>query len=172
MTGLERNADVVTLASYAPLFAHVDAWQWSPDLIWVDNLNVYGTPSYYVQKLFSTNKGTHILPFTENGKAISGADSLFASAVWDENSKEVILKVTNAGSVAVSHLVKLAGVKKIEALSRIERMQSDDLETVNSIEESKKLSPKTSEAKIDAKKKSLTLELPAKSFSVYKIKVL
>ena len=172
MTGLERNADVVTLASYAPLFAHVDAWQWSPDLIWVDNLNVYGTPSYYIQKLFSTNKGTHILPFTENGKAIAGADSLFASAVWDENSKEIILKVTNAGSVAVSHSVKLSGVKKVESLSQVERMQSDDLETLNSIEESKKLSPIKSEAKLDAKKKSLTLELPAKSFSVYKIKVL
>src|SRR5690606_15622434 len=41
LTGLERNGDVVTMASYAPLFGHVDGWQWSPDLIWVDNLNVY-----------------------------------------------------------------------------------------------------------------------------------
>ena len=52
MTGLERNADVVVMSSYAPLFAHVDAWQWTPDLIWCDNLNIYGTPSYYVQKMF------------------------------------------------------------------------------------------------------------------------
>jgi alpha-N-arabinofuranosidase len=44
MTGLERNADLVHMASYAPLFAHVDAWQWTPDLIWFDNLNAYGTP--------------------------------------------------------------------------------------------------------------------------------
>ena len=57
MTGLERNADVVRMASYAPLFAHVDGWQWTPDLIWVNNLQVYGTPNYYVQKLYSTNKG-------------------------------------------------------------------------------------------------------------------
>ena len=39
MTGLERNADIVQMCSYAPLFAHVDAWQWRPDLIWFDNLN-------------------------------------------------------------------------------------------------------------------------------------
>ena len=60
MTGLERNADVVRMASYAPLFAHVDAWQWAPDLIWFDNLRSFGTPSYYVQKIFGTNTGTRI----------------------------------------------------------------------------------------------------------------
>src|SRR5699024_4346219 len=67
MTGLERNADVVVMASYAPLMAHVDGWQWTPDLIWADNLTSYGTPNYYVQKLFSTNKGTHVLPMLLNG---------------------------------------------------------------------------------------------------------
>src|SRR5690606_37181502 len=46
LTGLERNADVVVMASYAPLFAHADGWQWTPDLIWVNNLNAYGTPNY------------------------------------------------------------------------------------------------------------------------------
>ena len=58
MTGLERNAEVVTMCSYAPLFAHSEGWQWTPDLIWFDNLKSYGTPNYYVQKLFSLNKGT------------------------------------------------------------------------------------------------------------------
>src|SRR5262245_62091097 len=62
MTGLERNADVVRLASYAPLFSHVDAWQWTPNLIWCDNLRVYGTPNYYVQKLFSLNRGDFVVP--------------------------------------------------------------------------------------------------------------
>ncbi|RYY14557.1 MAG: alpha-L-arabinofuranosidase, partial [Cytophagaceae bacterium] len=55
MTGLERNADVVGMASYAPLFANVDAWQWTPNLIWFDNLNAYGSPSYYVQQLYALN---------------------------------------------------------------------------------------------------------------------
>ena len=53
MTGLERNADMVYMASYAPLFAHAEGWQWTPDLIWFDNLRSYGTPNYYVQKLFA-----------------------------------------------------------------------------------------------------------------------
>lgn len=64
MTGLERNADVVRMASYAPLFAHADAWQWTPDLIWCDNLRIYGTPNYYVQQLFSLNRGDVVLPTT------------------------------------------------------------------------------------------------------------
>ena len=54
MTGLEHNGDVVQLASYAPLFAHVDAWQWNPNLIWFDNLRSFGTVNYYVQQAFST----------------------------------------------------------------------------------------------------------------------
>ena len=70
LTGLERNADVVRMASYAPLFANADAWQWTPDLIWVDSLSVYGTPSYYVQQLFSRNRGDAVLPV-----ALSGAEA-------------------------------------------------------------------------------------------------
>ncbi|HYG21748.1 MAG TPA: alpha-L-arabinofuranosidase C-terminal domain-containing protein [Verrucomicrobiae bacterium] len=62
MTGLERNADVVTMSSYAPLFGHVDAWQWTPNLIWADNLRVQPTPNYYVQQLFSVNRGEMVLP--------------------------------------------------------------------------------------------------------------
>lgn len=62
MTGLERNADVVQMASYAPLTAHIDAWQWTPNLIWADNLRSYGTPSYYVQQLFMHHRGDRVLP--------------------------------------------------------------------------------------------------------------
>ena len=61
MTGLERNSDVVVMSSYAPLFARSDSTQWAPDLIWFDKTKVYGTPSYYVQKLFSTYRGTTYL---------------------------------------------------------------------------------------------------------------
>lgn len=66
MTGMERNADVVRLASYAPLFAHVDGWQWTPDLIWVDNLRVLLTPNYYVQQLFSRNRGDVVVPVSSD----------------------------------------------------------------------------------------------------------
>ena len=75
MTGMERNADVVYMASYAPLFANTDAWQWTPDLIWVDNLHIYGSPDYYVQKLFSLNKGTNVVSLLQNGQPVAGEDS-------------------------------------------------------------------------------------------------
>ena len=67
MTGLERNADLVRMSSYAPLFAHVDAWQWTPNLIWFDNLRSFATPNYYVQQLFAANRGDTVLPVTRDG---------------------------------------------------------------------------------------------------------
>jgi len=67
MTGLERNADVVVMAAYAPLLAHADAWQWTPNLIWFDNLRVVRTPNYYVQQLFSLNRGDVVLPVRVDG---------------------------------------------------------------------------------------------------------
>ena len=53
LTGVERNADVVVLASYAPLFARLGFTQWAPDMIWFDGETSYATPNYYVQKMFS-----------------------------------------------------------------------------------------------------------------------
>ncbi|NLY43954.1 MAG: DUF1080 domain-containing protein [Clostridiaceae bacterium] len=62
MTGLERNGDIVELASYAPLFAKENATQWTPDMIWFNNTDVYGSPTYYVQKMFSRNMGDVTIP--------------------------------------------------------------------------------------------------------------
>lgn len=98
MTGLERNADIVHMATYAPLFAHVEGWQWRPDMIWFDNLNSVCTVSYYVQQLFATHKGTNVLSLTMNKKPVTGAEGqngLFASAVCDKNKNEIIVKVVN-----------------------------------------------------------------------------
>ena len=96
MTGLERNADVVEMATYAPLFAHVEGWQWRPDAIWYDNLRKFNSCAYYVQQLYSLNKGTNMLTLTMNGKPVAGnpdQNGLFASAVFDKNTNEVIVKV-------------------------------------------------------------------------------
>lgn len=62
MTGIERNSDLVLMASYAPLFANVNYKRWNPDLICYDSSRQYGLPSYYVQKLFSQNRGDVVLP--------------------------------------------------------------------------------------------------------------
>ncbi|MFV0591585.1 MAG: alpha-L-arabinofuranosidase C-terminal domain-containing protein [Draconibacterium sp.] len=112
MTGLERNADVVQLATYAPLFAHVDAWQWKPDMIWFDNLNVVRTPNYYVQQMYAQNTGTNVLPITRNGKIISGKDGLYASACVDKNTSELIVKVVNASAEIQDVTISLKGLNK------------------------------------------------------------
>jgi alpha-L-arabinofuranosidase len=62
MTGMERNSDVVVMSSYAPLFANVNDKKWNPDLINFNATDVYGTPSYYVQEMFSRNRGDVVLP--------------------------------------------------------------------------------------------------------------
>lgn len=95
MTGLERNADVVYMASYAPLFGNVNAWQWRPDLIWFDNLKSAATPNYYVQKMFSTNAGTDVVSALADGKPLAGQDSLYASACIDSKTSELIVKMVN-----------------------------------------------------------------------------
>ena len=66
MTGLERNADIVAMACYAPLFAHWNNQDWTPDLIYFNGTNSYGTPSYYVQQMFAQNRGDVVLPTTVN----------------------------------------------------------------------------------------------------------
>lgn len=66
MTGLERNADIVSMASYAPLFANLNNKNWNPDLIYFNNSQVYGTPSCYAQQMFSVNRGDEVLPLTLN----------------------------------------------------------------------------------------------------------
>ena len=89
MTGLERNADVVHLTSYAPLMAHKDAWQWAPDLIWFDNLSSHGTVNYYVQKLFANNKGTNVLKVSSNGANVIGQEEIYATAAIDSEKDEI-----------------------------------------------------------------------------------
>ena len=112
LTGLERNADVVRMASYAPLFANTEAWQWTPDLIWVDSLHVSRTPNYFVQQLFSCNRGDEVLPAEISE---SPTPRLFASAVHDDKTGEVILKVVNGGASPVTLTVNLASTAKVDA---------------------------------------------------------
>ena len=141
ITGLERNADVVRMASYAPLFAHVDAWQWTPDMIWFDNLRSYGTPNYYVQKLFSTNKGTQILPVLLNGSPKNGQQNLYASASFDKPAAEVVLKVVNAAASPREVRINLAGSRAVSSRSKAYVLASADLKSENSFENPSNVSP-------------------------------
>ncbi len=170
MTGLERNADVVKMASYAPLFAHVEGWQWTPDLIWFDNLNSYGTPDYYVQQLFASNKGTNVVAITSNNETLKGKDSLYASAATDAATNELILKIVNTSSQSVSKQININSKKKFTQTASISTLQSNNLDAVNSIEAPKNVSPQTTEA--DVKNKQLNLSLSPYSFTIVRVKML
>ena len=169
MTGLERNAAVVTMSSYAPLLAHVDAWQWTPDLIWFDNLHSYGTPNYYVQKLFAVNKGTQVVPITLNKDVVAGQDGLYASACIDKNKNELIIKLVNVSSQEKNNEINLVGAKRTSAKIIETILQSDDLEKCNSIDDPTALSPV--EQTIDMKGNLLKIKLKPYSFTVLRINI-
>ncbi len=103
-TGLERNADVVTMSSICASLAHADAWQWKPDLIWFDNLRAYGTPSYYVQQLFSRNRGDVVLPvelqLPEASRDPQG--SAIGVGTWNTQAEFKDIKVTRDGRTLYS----------------------------------------------------------------------
>ena len=170
MTGLERNADVVTMASYAPLFAHADGWQWTPDLIWVNNLQSYGTPDYYVQKLFSLNKGNKVVPITLNNDAVAGQDSLYATASIDTVSKELIIKLVNASAKPQSNTLLIEGIKKWAPQATLTVLRSDELYSVNSFSDPQKIAPV--ESVISTKGKQIQLVAAGYSLSVVRIKLL
>ncbi|WP_201985946.1 alpha-L-arabinofuranosidase C-terminal domain-containing protein [Hymenobacter rubidus] len=167
MTGLERNADVVSMASYAPMLAHVDAWQWTPNLIWFDNLHAYGTVNYYVQQLFSQNKGTTMLPVQLPNGAKNGTDNLFASAVADDAAGELVVKLVNYSAIPRAVTLNLAGAKKMGKVGRAQVMASDDLNTQNSLQEPRKLAPQTSAFPVAGTTVSYTLA--PNSFTVLRV---
>ena len=170
MTGLERNAGKVSMASYAPLFAHIDAWQWAPDLIWVNNLQAYGTPDYYVQQMYSLNKGNKVLPITLNNNVVAGKDSLYATACLDTVSNEVIVKIVNASRNVCAQSIVLEGVSKISNQAKITVMQSNDLYATNSFDTPLNVSPK--ESVINIKGKKIPVVAAPYSFSVVRVKIL
>jgi alpha-N-arabinofuranosidase len=169
MTGLERNADVVYMCSYAPLFAHVEAWQWKPDLIWFDNLKSFGTANYYVQKMFSNNKGTDVLPILKTNKPMEGQDGIYASAALDKNSNEIILKLVNSSEKAQTVNIILEGTKKLMSKARMTVLKSENIDAVNSLEQPALISPAEKELRINGKTANPVLE--PNSFTVLRIKI-
>lgn len=174
MTDIERNADVVDMATYAPLFAHVDGWQWRPDMIWYDNTRMFKTVSYYVQQMYACNKGTNVLPLTMKGKAVAGQegqDGLFASAVVDKQKGEVIVKVANTSDKTQEVTLNLNGLKGSRSAS-LTTLQCDNMDAENTLDNPNKIRPVETTATCESKKNATVLsdKLPAKSFRMYKIK--
>lgn len=168
MTGLERNADVVTMTSYAPLMAHADGWQWTPDLIWFNNLESYGTPNYYVQKLFSTNRGTHLLKLTENGQPVIGANGLYASAVLDKQSGEIILKMVNNNETTETVDMSLEGISAVSSTASIAVLSAMQPDAVNSFDSPENIAPESQSVAVSGT--SFKLEIAPRSLSVIRVK--
>jgi alpha-L-arabinofuranosidase len=167
LTGLERNADVVKMASYAPLFSHAEAWQWNPDLIWVNNTEVVGSPSYEVQKLFSLNKGHRVVPIMYNNSVLAGQDSLYATASIDTVANELIVKVVNTLGSVQNLAIQLEGVKKVQAEVHQIVLQNDDLMAYNSFGNNISIAPKEGTKLIKREK----LEYQAMPYSVTFLKI-
>ena len=145
MTGLERNADVVHMATYAPLFAHVRGWQWRPDLIWYDNLRSVRSCSWYVQQLYSEYKGQNVLGLTWDGKPVAGTEGqqgLFASAVQDGSL--IYIKVANTSSTPQSIEFSFDGLKKAENVKAVKSIvyTSPDPDADNTLDDPEAITPR------------------------------
>jgi alpha-N-arabinofuranosidase len=158
MTGLERNADVVHMASYAPLFGNVDAWQWRPDLIWFDNLNTVATPNYYVQKLFSTNAGTELVSALVDGKPLTGQDSLYASATIDSKTSELVVKMVNVAKKPAMLNLSLEGRKIAANEMNSQILTHADLTAYNRVGKPETIAPVEKKQKLSGKKMIFTLD--------------
>ncbi len=144
VTGLERNSDVVTMSSYAPLFGHEDGWQWRPNLIWFDNLTSYATPNYYVQQLFSLNRGDVVLPtkVADNRVGASADDPrLFATASKLDDGG-VIVKFVNTSDSAAEATVNLSGLSAGVKSATVTVLAGEPTDE-NSIGEPDKVKPET-----------------------------
>ncbi len=173
MTDLERNADVVHMTAYAPLLAHVEGWQWRPDLIWFDNTRMFKSVSYYVQQMYSTHKGTHVLPLTMAGKPVAGQEGqngLFASAVTDKNTGEVIVKVINTSKQEQPVQLNLQGMKGAVQASTL-TLSHSEMDDENTLDQPEKIVPVKGVAQCESGKKGavLTDKMPAMSFRIYVI---
>ena len=182
MTGFERNADIVHMTTPAPLFAHVDGWQWRPDQIWYDQTQMFKTVSYYVQQLYATNKGTHVLQLTmpkQQGKKTvgvpvanqEGQNGLFASAAFDKDASEVIVKVANTSKTTQSvrlNLKEMAGGATAQTIT----LSHSGMDDENSIQRPELITPKTGSIAVEADKKQAVIndQMPPMSFRIYRIK--
>ena len=173
MTDMERNADVVYMTAYAPLLAHVDGWQWRPDLVWFDNTEMFKTCSYYVQQMYAKNKGTNVLKLTMDGKPVAGQEGqngLFASAVLDANANTVIVKVINTGKTAQNISLNLIGLKG-EKTAKTITLNHNGMDDENSIENPNKIAPVNGSVKCEAGKKNTVLNdvIQPMTFRLYTI---
>lgn len=163
MTALERNGDVVTMASYAPLLAKVGRTQWKPDLIYFNNRSAFPSINYEVQRLFSVNSGDRLLKTRASG--LEGHDQLATSTVRDSKSGDLILKIVNTGSDAVSLQLILEGAGKLPSHGAA-TIISGDPKAQNPIDAPPRLVTSLSQIPLSA---NASYQAPANSLTVIRV---
>ena len=182
MTGMERNSDVVLRSCYAPLFVNINvatatapkAWQWDSDLIGYDALNSFGSPSYYVQKMFNTYIGDKIVPVTGDNvptqtRPANKRDStsgvmpkpiaaMFYVATKDSKTGMIYLKVVNTTGKAQAVDISLTGIAKLSAEAELIAIKGDGPEDTNTITVPEKIMPVTTKVKGISKAFTRTFE--------------
>lgn len=166
LTGVERNADVVVLASYAPLFARLGYTQWSPDMIWFDSTNCYGSPSYYVQKMVACNMGDVTLD-TCGGEKAAAEEGIYYSVSLSEAGKELIVKIVNSNEEERPVILKLPEGWKTAPVTKGCILTGADRDTSNSIEEPERIAPYEKDFASTEE-----IVLPALSFAVLRTAIL
>ncbi|MGC3961728.1 MAG: alpha-L-arabinofuranosidase C-terminal domain-containing protein [Verrucomicrobiota bacterium] len=161
LTALERNGDVVHLASYAPLLAKQGRTQWRPDMIYFNNTKLLLSANYYVQQMFGQNSGDVYLPVSLAPAALG----LAVSCVQDTKSGDVILKLVNTSTNAVPSRLDLAGVGKIKP-TVTRTVLTGDPAASNFFNEPAKVLPQTDTLTVT---EPLPYDVPANSFTVFRI---
>lgn len=164
MTGLERNGDVVSMASYAPLFAKNNFTQWKTDMIFFDNDSYYLTPNYYVQKMFSVNKGDF---YVDKVITKNNADSSIAgSCLYDSKTGDIIIKLVNAAKSENKANINLAAFQKVNTDAEVTQL-TGTAEAANSFANKKAITPQSSTVKLSRK---FDYVMPAFSVTVLRFK--
>ncbi|MGB9228922.1 MAG: alpha-L-arabinofuranosidase C-terminal domain-containing protein, partial [Terracidiphilus sp.] len=141
LTGLERNSDLIIMASYAPLFVNVNPGgeQWATDLIGYDALTSYGSPSYWTQEMFSTHLGTEVVDCALD----NAPPRVYASVTRDDARKKLFVKVVNATSTAQPVTLALSGVSKVAPQATLTTMSAKTPNATNSITHPDEVKPMT-----------------------------
>lgn len=163
LTGIERNGDIVDMTCYAPLLARYGNTQWKrANLIWFDNEQVVKTPNYYVQQLFSTNKGD---VYVKNEQQNWPGKELGVSPTYDAAAGELIIKIANAGE-ATTLEIDLEG-KKAHGKGTVTLLQGDK-DAENTREHPENIAPVTTSIKGG---KRIRVEVPAMSVQAIRLPV-
>jgi alpha-L-arabinofuranosidase len=131
MTGMERNSDLVIMASYAPLFVNVNpgGMQWESDLIGYDALTSYGSPSYWAQVMFANHLGTEVASST----LANAGPRVYTSVTRDDKQRKLYIKVVNANSNESALNIALDGIPRVQRDAALITLSGKSPNTTNSI---------------------------------------